>query len=96
MKRKSLGTAREIAARAESFYQSAANNWTRIRKRHGRVNECSNIEHYTNVVTEASVAAVLAEHAGDTALERQADRLTSRATHAQRGAIKACSLGIRR
>lgn len=85
----------------ENWYTSALNNFKRIRSRHAKSDPCSLIEHYTDVVAEATTAAAIGHNIesdipGVERFAKAADQLTSTATRAQRGAVKACSLGIRR
>ena len=96
-RKKSLGTSSDNTYRelARSFMSSAASNFSRIRERHGRADSCGLIEHYTDVVSEASVAEAVAYEAGDDALAARARKLTSTATRAQRGAVAACRLGVK-
>lgn len=91
-KRKALGDYHSLAS---SFYRSARTNFEQIRERHGRADSCGLIEHYTDVVAEATVAEAIAHEAGDDALASRARKLTSTATRAQRGATAACRLGVR-
>jgi hypothetical protein len=96
--RKVLGTdnaQRGFQSLAEEFFSSAHQNFSRIRARHGRADSCGLIEHYTDVVAEASVAEAVAHEAGDSVLADRARKLTSTATRAQRGAVAACRLGAR-
>lgn len=82
------------AGRAEGWLDSAKSNFASIRRRHSRTNPCSLIEHYTDVVAEATVAEVLAHETSPT-LAAQAEKLTRTATRAQRGAVAACRQGVR-
>jgi len=82
-------------ALAQSFMSSAHQNFNRIRERHARADSCGLIEHYTDVVAEAVTAEAIAFEAGDRELSDRARKLASTATHAQRGAVKACRLGKR-
>jgi hypothetical protein len=91
-KRKSLGDYHSLAS---SFYRSARTNFEQIRERHGRADSCGLVEHYTDVVAEATVAEAIAHEAGDDALTARARKLASTATRAQRGAVAACRLGVR-
>lgn len=94
-RRKQLGSD-NFRALAQNFYSSAWNNFTQGERERGRPNPCRLIEHYTDVVAEASVASAVAHEAGDNALAERALKLASTATHAQRGAVAACRLGARR
>ena len=93
----SLGDNRERAYHelAKEFLSSAHNNFQRIRERHSRSDSCGLVEHYTDVVAEATVAEAVAYEAGDDALHARARKLVSTATRAQRGATAACRLGVR-
>ena len=94
--KKNLGDSNQaFHALAQSFMSSAQNNFNRIRERHGRADSCGLIEHYTDVVSEATVAEAVAYEAGDDALATRARKLTSTATRAQRGVVAACRLGVR-
>lgn len=96
---KSLGTSdrptSSIHALAQGFMSSAHSNFVRTRARHASADSCGLIEHYTDVVAEASVAEAVAYEIGDDALAARARKLTSTATRAQRGAVAACRLGKR-
>jgi len=96
-RKKALGNYPEnnYHALAQSFMSSAANNFARMRERHSRVDSCSLIEHYTDVVSEATVASAVAHEAGDAALAARAQKLTSTATRAQRGVVAACRRGVK-
>ena len=82
-----------MASGPEGWFQSARKNFDRIRARHSKSNPCSLIEHYTDVIAEATVASVLAASGSVTA--EHAEKLTRTATRAQRGAVAACRLGRR-
>jgi hypothetical protein len=92
-RRKQLGS--DFETLAHRFMSSAHQNFQRIRSRHSRTDSCSLIEHYTDVVSEATVAEAIAFEAGDRALATRANKLASTATHAQRGAVAACRRGVR-
>lgn len=91
---KSLGTS-GYHTLAQQFLSSAHSNFNRIRERHGRADSCGLIEHYTDVVSEATVAEAVAYEAGDHDLSARALKLARTATRAQRGAVAACRLGKR-
>lgn len=92
-RRKSLGS--DFQTLAQRFMTSAHRNFQQIRSRHSRADSCSLIEHYTDVVSEATVAEAIAYEAGDRALATRANKLASTATRAQRGAVAACRRGVR-
>jgi hypothetical protein len=96
-RKKTLGNYPEnnYHALAQNFMSSATNNFARIRERHSRADSCSLIEHYTDVVSEATVAEAVAYEAGDDVLAARARKLTSTATRAQRGAVAACRRGVK-
>lgn len=75
----------------ESWFRSARTNFDAIRKRHSRVGACGLVEHYTDVIAEATVASVLAAKGSVT--QEHADKLAKTATRAQRGAVAACRRG---
>jgi hypothetical protein len=81
---------------AGRFFASATDNFHRIRARSAgrrgteRHNPCSDVEHYTDVIAEATVATVMAGN--DDGLANRADKLRATATRAQRGAVAACAL----
>lgn len=80
-----------LGERAREFYRSAVDNFQRIRR--GKQRGCAAIEHYTDVVAEASAAEMLAESAGQRAISHPAAKLVSTATRAQRGAVALCRRG---
>lgn len=83
---------------AENWLQSAERNFKSIRSRVKSADPCSLIEHYTDVVAEATVAEACATQIEDNVPKAIADRATKlmrTATRAQRGAVKACRLGVR-
>jgi len=77
------GTAVEHADEARRFFQSALRNFRSRESDPDRIS-CSNIEHMTDVIAEATVAAIAAGHAGDRQLEGNAERLMHAATMKQR------------
>lgn len=86
---------------SENYLVSAEGNFKRIRTTHARRNPCDLIEHYTDVIAEAATARAFARDVDDgvpgiARVADRADRLLRTATRAQRGAVKACSLGVRR
>lgn len=84
-RRKGLGDSSTSAA---GWLTSATRNLSRMR---GQKNSgCSSIEHYTDVVAEATVAAVLAPKGS--AISTRADNVVREATAAQRVATQACKL----
>lgn len=82
-------------SRYDDWLNSAEKNWASILNRKRRSDPCSLIEHYTDVIAEATVAEALAtqHHAG--LYQRNAAKLARRATHAQRGAVAACRRNIK-
>lgn len=94
-RRKSLGSDNNYRSLAESFFSSADQNFRRIRGRHAKSDACDLVEHYTDVVAEATVAEAVSYEAGDDALHARARKLVSTATRAQRGATAACRVGVR-
>lgn len=83
------GSPTEHANEAQRFFQSARNNFRRRENDPERMS-CSNIEHMTDVIVEATVAAVAASHAGDRNLEANAERLMHEATVKQRALTASC------
>lgn len=86
---------------AGNWLRSAKENFDRIRRTHAKKDPCVVIEHYTDVIAEATAAEAFAANTdadvpGIERVREAADALRSTATKAQRGAVKACSLGIRR
>lgn len=73
-----------------SWFNSANNNFRRIQGRAGRPGsgDCSTIEHYTDVIAEATAAEALAPRGS--AIATRADNLRRQATHAQRAAVQVC------
>lgn len=67
----------------ESWYNSAQANFDRVRR--GNSRGCAAIEHYTDVIAEATVA----ENMGSV----PAAKLVRTATRAQRGAVALCRRG---
>ena len=92
LRRKSLGDYHSLAS---AFFRSARTNFVSIRERHTKSDSCGSVEHYTDVVAEATVAEAIAHEAGDDALAERARKLARTAVHAQRGAVAACRRGIR-
>lgn len=92
LRRKSLGDYHSLAS---SFYRSARTNFEHIRERNAKSDSCGSVEHYTDVVAEATVAEAVAHEAGDDALAERARKLARTAVHAQRGAVMACRRGVR-
>lgn len=74
------------SSRAMGWLTSASKNFSRIQK--GRGSACSQIEHYTDVVAEATAAAAVADEGS--AVARRAENLAREATQAQRLAVTAC------
>ena len=91
-KRRSSGlgmTSNEHAGRAASWLRSATQNLHRIAKITN--NPCSTIEHYTDVIAEATVAENEAQYAGDKVIALKASTLTRHATEMQRSRVYACA-----
>lgn len=84
--RRGTGLADQSASSAMSWFNSANNNFRRIQGRRG--NDCSTIEHYTDVIAEATAAEALAPRGS--AIATRADNLRRQATHAQRAAVQVC------
>lgn len=80
-------------SRAGEWLSSAESNFKRIRGRVSRSNPCGLIEHYTDVIAEATVASAMA--GDDRQIGDRAEKLTRTATRAQRGAVKACQLSVK-
>ncbi len=75
---------------AISWLSSASKNFARIKSRSkgGNAGSCSQIEHYTDVVAEATAAEALAPEGS--AIAKRASNLAREATHAQRLAVQTC------
>lgn len=85
-KRGGLGAAEGSAI---SWLSSAVTNFRRIQTRNTTANNpCGAIEHYTDVVAEATAAEAVA--GPGSAVARRASNLASEATRAQRTAVIAC------
>jgi hypothetical protein len=83
-RRRQLG---DIETPAGRWLSSATKNFQRIRSRRN-TDGCDAIEHYTDVIAEATAASATAPSGSATAT--RAERLASEATHAQRQAVQVC------
>ncbi len=81
----------DYTQRARDWFSSAVDNFTRIRR--GKQRGCSAVEHYTDVVAEATAAEAMAHESGAHTLAKQANKLRKTATQAQRGAVALCRRG---
>lgn len=83
------GTPAEHADEARRFFRSAAINFNQHEHRRNAL-ACSNIEHMTDVIAEASIAGQAADQAGDKMFAAQADKLVHDATMKQRALVEMC------
>ncbi len=83
-KRTGLGAAEGSAI---SWLSSAQSNFTRIKKMRN-ADGCGAVEHYTDVIAEATAAEAVA--GPGSAVARRASNLAREATHAQRQAVQVC------
>lgn len=86
--RRGTGLADQTASSALSWFNSANNNFRRLQNRRGSGSDCTTIEHYTDVIAEATAAEALAPRGS--AIATRADNLRRQATHAQRAAVQVC------
>lgn len=85
-RRRTLGE----SSRSLSWLKSAIANFERTQKRATAGTACHSIGHYTDVIAEASVAAVLAENEGAKAIATRAERVIKQGATAQNDAIQTC------
>lgn len=90
-RKRSKGLGNESSDKALGWYVSAGRNFDRIRA--GKQRGCSAVEHYTDVVVEATVAETLAVMEQRPVLVAKAAKLARTATRAQRGAVALCRRG---
>ena len=81
----------DAAVSAGNWLNSASNNFDRIQQRGGE--PCGLVEHYTDVVAEATAAEALAHEASDEPTVQRASKLASKATKEQRRVVRLCRRG---